>query len=170
MKRSFSGGIQTLVAALFLAACGGGDAGDGGGATPGEMAKQANGGGGGLTLMGAGATFPYPVYSKWFAEYGKTNPLRVNYQSIGSGGGIRQVTEGTVDFGASDAPMNDEELAKAPGMLHIPTVLGSIAVTYNLPGVTQPLRLDGPTVAGLFMGRIRKWNDPAIAALRSRPR
>jgi phosphate transport system substrate-binding protein len=165
MKRSFSGGIQTLVAALFLAACGGGDAGNGGGATPGEMAKQANNGGDGLTLMGAGATFPYPVYSKWFSEYGKTNPLRVNYQSIGSGGGIRQVTEGTVDFGASDAPMNDEELAKAPGMLHIPTVLGSVAVTYNVPGITQPLRLDGAAVAGLFMGRISKWNDPAIAAL-----
>jgi phosphate transport system substrate-binding protein len=163
MKRSFSGSIPAVAAALFLAACGGGDA--GGGATPGEMAKQANSGGGGLTLTGAGATFPYPIYSKWFSEYGKTNPLRVNYQSIGSGGGIRQVTEGTVDFGASDAPMNEEELAKAPGMLHIPTVLGSIAVTYNLPGVTQPLRLDGAAVAGLFMGRIRKWNDPAIAAL-----
>jgi phosphate transport system substrate-binding protein len=165
MKRSFSGGMAAVAAALLLAACGGGDAGSGGGATPGEMAKQANGSGGGITLTGAGATFPYPIYSKWFSEYGKANPLRVNYQSIGSGGGIRQVTEGTVDFGASDAPMNDEELAKAPGMLHIPTVLGSIAVTYNLPGITQPLRLDGPAVAGLFMGRIAKWNDPAIAAL-----
>jgi phosphate transport system substrate-binding protein len=162
MKRSFSGGVSAVLAAFVLAACGGEG---GGGATPGEMAKQAGQTGDGLTLTGAGATFPYPIYSKWFSEYGKANPLRVNYQSIGSGGGIRQVTEGTVDFGASDAPMNEEELARAPGMLHIPTVLGSIAVTYNLPGVTQPLRLDGATLAGLFMGRIGKWNDPAIAAL-----
>lgn len=165
MRRSFSGGVSAVVAAVFLAACGGEG---GGGATPGQMAKQASeggGGAGGTTLTGAGATFPFPVYSKWFSEYGKANPLRVNYQPIGSGGGIRQVTEGTVDFGASDAPMNEEELAKAPGMLHIPTVLGSVAVTYNVPGITQPLRLDGATVAGLFMGRIAKWNDPAIAAL-----
>jgi phosphate transport system substrate-binding protein len=162
MKRSFSGGCAAVAAAVFLAACGGADA---GGATPGEMAKQAGQGGDRITLTGAGATFPYPIYSKWFSEYGRANPLRVNYQSIGSGGGIRQVTEGTVDFGASDAPMNDEELAKAPGMLHIPTVLGSIAVTYNLPGLAQPLRLDGAALAGLFMGRIGRWNDPAIAAL-----
>jgi phosphate transport system substrate-binding protein len=162
MKRSFSGGAAAVLAALVLAACGGDN---GGGASPGDMAKQAGTGEGGASLTGAGATFPYPIYSKWFSEYGKSNPLRVNYQSIGSGGGIRQVTEGTVDFGASDAPMNEEELARAPGMLHIPTVLGSIAVTYNVPGVTQPLRLDGAAVAGLFMGRIRKWNDPAIAAL-----
>src|SRR5688572_4682704 len=107
MKRSFSGGAAALVAALVLAACGGGD--NGGGASPGDMAKQAGTGEGGASLTGAGATFPYPIYSKWFSEYGKSNPLRVNYQSIGSGGGIRQVTEGTVDFGASDAPMNEEE-------------------------------------------------------------
>lgn len=164
MTRSFAGGVWAVLAACALAACGGG--GDAQARTPGEMAKQAGGAAGTVTLTGAGATFPYPIYSKWFAEYGRTNAaVRVNYQSIGSGGGIRQVTEGTVDFGASDAPMNEEELGKAPGMLHIPTVLGSIAVTYNLPGVTQPLRLDGPTVAALFMGRIRKWNDPAIAAL-----
>jgi phosphate transport system substrate-binding protein len=163
MKRSFSGGAAAVLTVLVLAACGGGD--NGGGASPGDMAKQAGGGEGGATLMGAGASFPFPIYSKWFSEYGKANPLRVNYQPIGSGGGIRQVTEGTVDFGASDAPMNEEELAKAPGMLHIPTVLGSVAVTYNVPGVTQPLRLDGAAVAGLFMGTIKKWNDPAIAAL-----
>ncbi|MBW3572751.1 MAG: substrate-binding domain-containing protein, partial [Gemmatimonadetes bacterium] len=124
MTRSFSGGVAAVAAALVLAACGG----EGGGATPGEMAKQASGGGAGATtLTGAGATFPFPVYSRWFSEYGKQHPLRVNYQPIGSGGGIRQVTEGTVDFGASDAPMNAEELAKAPGMLHVPTVLGSVA-------------------------------------------
>lgn len=164
MRRSFSGGAAAVLAALVLAACGGDNG--GGGNSPGDMAKQAgNGGEGGATLTGAGATFPFPIYSKWFSEYGKANPLRVNYQPIGSGGGIRQVTEGTVDFGASDAPMNEEELSRAPGMLHIPTVLGSVAVTYNVPGVSQPLRLDGATLAGLFMGRIRKWNDPAIAAL-----
>jgi phosphate transport system substrate-binding protein len=162
-RSSFFRDVTAVLAAFSLAACGGGDA---QGASPGDMAKQAGGGGGGgATLTGAGATFPFPVYSKWFSEYGKASPLRVNYQPIGSGGGIRQVTEGTVDFGASDAPMNEEELAKAPGMLHIPTVLGSVAVTYNVPGVTQPLRLDGAAVAGLFMGRISKWNDPAIAAL-----
>jgi phosphate transport system substrate-binding protein len=89
----------------------------------------------------------------------------VNYQSVGSGAGIRQVTEGTVDFGASDAPMSDEELRKKPGILHVPTVLGSVAVAYNLPGLRQPLRLDGPTLAALFMGEVKKWNDPRIAAL-----
>ncbi|HEV3049909.1 MAG TPA: substrate-binding domain-containing protein, partial [Longimicrobium sp.] len=161
-RSSFFPNVTAVLAAFSLAACGGGDA---QGASPGDMAKQAHGGGGGATLTGAGATFPFPIYSKWFSEYGKTSPLRVNYQPIGSGGGIRQVTEGTVDFGASDAPMNEEELAKAPGMLHIPTVLGSVAVTYNVPGISQPLRLDGATVAGLFMGRIARWNDPAIAAL-----
>jgi len=151
-----------LALAALLAACGG----DAGGRTPGAM-KNGGGqaGGGTLTLTGAGATFPYPVYSKWFSTYAASNPVRVNYQSVGSGAGIRQVTEGTVDFGASDAPMSDEELAKKPGILHVPTVLGSVAVAYNLPGLAQPLKLDGPTLAALFMGEIRKWNDPRIAAL-----
>jgi phosphate transport system substrate-binding protein len=166
MTRVFRGGVTALAAALALAACGGGDGGNGGG-SPAEMARQAEGAGGGATttLLGAGATFPNPIYQKWFSEYGKTSPVRVNYQPIGSGGGIRQVTEGTVDFGASDAPMNEEELARAPGMLHVPTVLGSVTVAYNLPGLAQPLRLDGPTLAGIFAGRIARWNDPAIAAL-----
>lgn len=163
MRRSFSGGIGALAAALVLAACGGEG---GGGATPGEMANQASGGGGNATtITGAGSTFVYPVMSKWAAEYGKTAPVRVNYQSIGSGGGIRQVTEKTVDFGASDAPMTDEELGKAPGMLHVPIVMGAVTVAYNLPGVDQPLRLDGPTLARIFMGQVTRWNDPAIAAL-----
>ncbi|HYH81192.1 MAG TPA: phosphate ABC transporter substrate-binding protein PstS [Longimicrobium sp.] len=151
----------TLALAALLAACGG----DGGGKTPGAMKNQGGGGGGTLTLTGAGATFPYPVYSKWFSTYAATHPVRVNYQSVGSGAGIRQVTEGTVDFGASDAPMNDEELARKPGILHVPTVLGSVAVAYNLPGLRQPLKLDGPTLAALFMGRVKRWNDPRIAAL-----
>lgn len=150
-----------LALAALLAACGG----DAGGRTPGGMENDAGGSGGALTLTGAGATFPYPVYSKWFGTYAASNPVRVNYQSVGSGAGIRQVTEGTVDFGASDAPMSDEELRKKPGILHVPTVLGSVAVAYNLPGLAQPLRLDGPTLAALFMGEVRKWNDPRIAAL-----
>lgn len=154
-------GVASAVAALVLAACGGGD----GGGSPADMAKQAESGGAATTLLGAGATFPYPIYQRWFAEYAKANPVRVNYQPIGSGGGIRQVTEKTVDFGASDAPMTEDELAKAPGMLHVPTVLGSVTVAYNLPGLQQPLRLDGPTLASIFAGRIARWNDPAIAAL-----
>lgn len=164
MTRVFRGVAPAVAAALLLAACGGGDA---GGSSPADMAKKAEGAGGGgtTTLLGAGATFPNPIYQKWFSEYGKGSPVRVNYQPIGSGGGIRQVTEGTVDFGASDAPMNDEEMAKAPGMMHVPTVLGAVTVAYNLPGLRQPLRLDGPALAGIFAGRIARWNDPAIAAL-----
>lgn len=150
-----------LALAALLAACGG----DSGGKTPGAMKNDGAPAGGTLTLTGAGATFPYPVYSKWFSTYAAQNPVRVNYQSVGSGAGIRQVTEGTVDFGASDAPMSDEELQKKPDILHVPTVLGSVAVAYNLPGLAQPLRLDGATLAALFMGEVKKWNDPRIAAL-----
>ena len=159
MKRLWA---STLSLAVFLAACGGG--GDGEQATPGGMAKE-SGPAGTVTLTGAGATFPYPLYSKWFESYGASHPVRVNYQPIGSGGGIRQVTQKTVDFGASDAPMTNEELGQAPGTLHIPTVLGSVAVTYNLPGLTQPLRLDGATIAAVYQGQVRKWNDPRIAAM-----
>ncbi len=166
MTRLF-GGVVPALAVLLLAGCGGGgDNGGGEGRSPADMANKAeSGGGASTTLLGAGATFPYPIYQRWFAEYGKANPVRVNYQSIGSGGGIRQVTEKTVDFGASDAPMTEEELAKAPGMLHVPMVLGAVTIAYNLPGLQQPLRLDGPTLASLFSGRIKRWNDPAIAAL-----
>jgi phosphate transport system substrate-binding protein len=115
-------------------------------------------------INGAGATFPYPLYSKWFSEYQKANPdVQINYQSIGSGGGIRQFQEGTVDFGASDAPMTDEQLAKSPGVLHVPTVLGAVVLTYSLPGVSA-LRLDGPVVADIFLGKVTKWNDERIAA------
>ncbi len=115
-----------------------------------------------LLITGAGATFPFPLYSKWFADYHKLHPSeQFNYQSIGSGGGIRQVTEKTVDFGASDAPMTDEELAKAPGIVHIPTVLGAVVVTYHAP--IEGLRLTPETIAGLFLGKIARWNDPALA-------
>src|SRR5574342_368324 len=118
------------------------------------------------TLMnGAGATFPYPIYSKWFDEYTKVDPsVRFNYQSIGSGGGIRQITERTVDFGASDGPMTDEQLAKAPGLLHIPTVLGADVVTYNLPG-NPKLRFAPDVLADVFLGKITTWNDPRIREL-----
>ncbi len=115
-----------------------------------------------LLVTGAGATFPFPLYSKWFSDYNKLRPeLRFNYQSIGSGGGIRQISERTVDFGASDAPMTDEELAKAQGIQHIPTVLGAVVVTYNAP--IQGLKLTPETLAGIFLGEITKWNDPKLA-------
>jgi phosphate transport system substrate-binding protein len=119
------------------------------------------------SLTGAGATFPNPIYTKWFDAYNKKTGVQINYQSIGSGGGIRQFTEGTVDFGASDGPMNDEQIAAVKGNVqHIPTVLGAVVVTYNLPALGKtPLRFDGPTVADIFLGRITRWNDPRIAAL-----
>jgi phosphate transport system substrate-binding protein len=122
-----------------------------------------------LSINGAGATFPYPMYSKWFDEYHKKNAnLQINYQSIGSGGGIKQVTEGTVDFGATDGPMNDEQLKAyqdkhGSGILHFPTVLGAVVPTYNIPGVTAELKFTPEALAGIFLGKISKWNDPAIA-------
>jgi len=123
-----------------------------------------------LSINGAGATFPYPIYSKWFDEYQKKNPtVEINYQSIGSGGGIRQVTEGTVDFGASDGPMNDEQIKAFQekhgfGILHFPTVLGADVPTYNIPGVSAALNFTPEALAGIFLGKITKWNDPAIVA------
>jgi phosphate transport system substrate-binding protein len=119
-----------------------------------------------MLMNGAGATFPYPIYSKWFDEYTKVDPeVRFNYQSIGSGGGIRQITERTVDFGATDGPMTDEQLKKAPGeLLHIPTVLGAVVATYNLPG--QPkLNFTGEVLAGIFLGKITQWSDERIRTL-----
>jgi phosphate transport system substrate-binding protein len=124
---------------------------------------------GNMQLNGAGATFPYPIYSKWFDEYAKINKdAKINYQSIGSGGGIKQLTEGTVDFGASDAPMNDEEIKTAESknntkILHFPSVLGAVVLTYNLPGIDKPLNLSGETVSEIYLGKITKWNDPKIA-------
>ncbi|MFL5393064.1 MAG: phosphate ABC transporter substrate-binding protein PstS [Myxococcales bacterium] len=116
-----------------------------------------------LLINGAGATFPFPLYSKWFSTYNKMHPeVRINYQSIGSGGGIKQVTEKTVDFGASDAPMSDEELSRAQGIQHIPTVMGAVVLVYNVPGL-QSLRLTPETLAGIFLGKISNWNDPALA-------
>jgi phosphate transport system substrate-binding protein len=120
-----------------------------------------------VDLTGAGATFPYPIYSKWFAEYAAKTGVKINYQSIGSGGGIKQLSEQTVDFGASDAPMSDSDLAKAKGgaVLHIPTVVGVVAIAYNVSGVTEPLKLTGDVLADIFLGKITKWNDSRIAAL-----
>jgi phosphate transport system substrate-binding protein len=119
-----------------------------------------------MEINGAGATFPYPVYSKWFDEYAKVDPsVRFNYQSIGSGGGQKQILAQTVDFGASDGPMTDDNLAKAPGkILHIPTVAGAVVISYNLPE-SPKLKLDGDTIAGIYLGQIKKWNDPKLTAL-----
>ncbi|HYE26441.1 MAG TPA: phosphate ABC transporter substrate-binding protein PstS [Clostridia bacterium] len=118
-------------------------------------------------LNGAGATFPYPMYSKWFSEYNKKHPgVQINYQSIGSGGGIRQVIAGTVDFGATDGPMTDEQLGKAKTkILHIPSVLGAVVPAYNIPGVNAELKFTGEVLANIFLGKISTWNDPAIAKL-----
>jgi phosphate transport system substrate-binding protein len=123
------------------------------------------------TLNGAGATFPNPIYSKWFSEYSKVHPgVQVNYQSIGSGGGIRQVTEGTVDFGASDMPMTDGQLAEAQAklktqVLNIPSVLGAVVPAYNIPGVNGEVKFTPEALAGIFLGKISKWNDKAITSV-----
>ncbi len=134
-------------AALFAGCCGGGPGGDS------------------VSLTGAGATFPYPLYTKWIAEHAHVAPtVAINYQSIGSGGGIRQITEKTVDFGASDAPMTDEQLAKAKDIIHVPTCLGAVVLTYNLEGITSGLSLRKGVIAGIFLGEIKEWNDPRILA------
>ena len=148
--------------ATVLIACGGGGA-------PSHSASDsttATASGAGVDLTGAGATFPYPIYSKWFSDYAKETSIKINYQSIGSGGGIRQLSEHTVDFGASDAPMSDDELAKAKGpIMHFPTVIGAVAVTYNLPSLPSPIRLTGDVLADMFLGHITKWNDSRIKAV-----
>jgi phosphate transport system substrate-binding protein len=115
-------------------------------------------------INGAGATFPYPIYSKWFAEYNRMHPnVQINYQSIGSGGGIRQLTNQTVFFGASDGPMtNDQIFAAGARILHLPTVLGGVVPVYNIPGVGGEIRFQGPVLASIFLGKITKWNDPAL--------
>lgn len=116
-------------------------------------------------INGAGATFPYPIYSKWFSEYAKIDTsVKFNYQSIGSGGGIKQITAQTVDFGASDKFLTDAELKAAPGkLIHIPTVMGAVVVTYNVPGIKTGLKLSAADVSGIYLGKITKWNDPRIA-------
>ncbi len=147
-------------ATLALPACGGGDRSPGSPPGGGVPASE-------TSLTGAGATFPNPIYSKWFDAYARETGVRINYQSIGSGGGIRQFTEGTVDFGATDGPMTDEQIAGVQGdVLHVPTVLGAVVATYNLPSLGgKALRFDGPTLADIYLGRITKWNDPRLASL-----
>jgi len=145
--------------AMALCACGGG--------SPSRAASDnaPNATAGAVDLTGAGATFPYPIYSKWFSDYAHETGVRINYQSIGSGGGIRQLSEGTVDFGASDAPMSDDELARAKSpVMHFPTVIGAVAVTYNLPSMATPIRLTGDILADMFLGHITTWNDSRIRA------
>ena len=147
------GGLSVLVA------CGGGDSASETGGMPGSGAAA--------QINGAGATFPYPIYSKWFSEYNKLHPdVRINYQSQGSGAGIRQLTSRTVFFGASDQPMKDAQLQAAPGpILHLPTVLGAVVPVYNLSGVNAELKFTGPLLADIVLGKVTKWNDPAIATV-----
>lgn len=148
--------VLTVVSAV---ACGGGNQPAGDAATP--------GGGDRVQINGAGATFPYPIYSKWFEEYRKLHPtVEINYQSIGSGGGIRQITAETVFFGATDGPMTDEQLKAAPRrVLHFPTVLGADVPVYNVANVGPDLKFSGTLLADIFLGKVNKWNDPAIAKL-----
>ena len=159
MKIRFKGTIAALAVTLalvgLLAAC--------------SQEKSGTSSTAGITLNAAGATFPYPVYSKWFNEYHKVHPnVTINYQAIGSGGGIRQLHAGTVDFGASDMPLKDDLLKKLD--LHIiqfPTVLGAIVPTYNIPGVNVPLKFTAKALAGIYLGKIKKWNDPEITKYNS---
>jgi len=151
--------VLALLATATLVACGGSDAKSGADAAPAVTS-------GGADLTGAGATFPNPLYTKWFDSYARTASVKINYQSIGSGGGIRQFTQGTVDFGASDGPMTDEQLREVGGpVLHVPTVLGAVVITYNLPSISAPLVFDAATIADIYLGKLTKWNDPRIAAL-----
>ncbi len=155
--------VAAAVALAFVAGCGTAskksDSAAGASASPATTS--------GADLTGAGATFPYPLYSKWFDAYATKTGVKINYQSIGSGGGIRQLSEQTVDFGATDAPMSDAELAKAKGggVLHIPTALGAVAIVYNLTAVTQPIKLTGEVLAAIYQGQITKWSDARIASL-----
>ncbi len=155
--------IGTLTLTLLAAACNGGG---GGPVVPTNAPAGGGAASSGNALQGAGATFPAPLYTKWISEYNKTNPaLKIDYQAIGSGGGIKQITERTVDFGATDAPMNEEQLKAVPKeILHIPTVLGAVVVVYNLPNIPSGLKLDGSTVAEIFQGNVKKWDDPKIKA------
>ena len=151
--------IRTLIAAVAcaaVAACGGGDQ------QQAQPDRQQT-----IQINGAGATFPYPIYSKWFDEYHKLHPnVQINYQSVGSGAGIRQLVNQTVFFGATDGPMTDEQLKSAPGpILHLPTVLGAVVPVYKIPNVDAELKFNGAVLADIFLGKIKKWNDPAIAKL-----
>lgn len=124
-----------------------------------------------IDLSGAGATFPYPIYSKWFDVYGKQTHVRINYQSIGSGGGIKQLQAKTVDFGASDAPLSDGEAkSMSAPVVHIPTVAGAVVISYNVPGIAKGLHMTPEVVSGIFLGQITRWNDKRITAANPRMR
>lgn len=151
--------ITFVSLALFLAACSG--------QKVGGPSNESGTAGGSQRLQGSGASFPKPIYEKWVSEYGKVDVnAKIDYQSTGSSAGIKALQQQTADFGASDAPMTDDEIKAAHGgdVLHIPTVLGAVVLTYNLEGLTAPLRLSPQTVVDIFLGRVKKWNDPKIAA------
>src|SRR4051812_34657290 len=151
------------VLALGAAACGSDDNNNGGGGSSSSNVAAKGG-----SLNGAGATFPQPVYDEWASRFKDSSGTTVNYQGIGSGGGVAQFTAGTVDFGASDAAMKSDEIAAARKKgqpVHVPTVFGAVTVAYNLPDVGKGLKLDGPTIADIFLGKVKKWNDAAIARL-----
>ena len=151
--------VALVLATLPITACGG--------RQPEQQGQPGAQSTGVVQINGAGATFPYPIYSRWFSEYNKQHPsVQINYQSIGSGGGIRQLTNQTVFFGATDGPMTDEQLKAAPGpILHFPTVLGAVVPVYNVQGAGVDLKFNGTVLADIYLGKIRKWNDPAIVKL-----
>jgi phosphate transport system substrate-binding protein len=156
--------IGVILLGLGAAGCGGDSAPKGEGI---QKPAQGSATSGSAALTGAGATFPNPIYTKWFDAYAKQTGVRINYQSIGSGGGIRQFTEGTVDFGATDGPMTDEQIKQVQGnVIHLPTVIGGDVITYNLPAIgATKLKIDGATIAGIYIGEITKWNDARLTAL-----
>ena len=155
--------VPGILIGLLTSSCG--QSGSSGNSSQNGSTATSSGKSGNFSFLGAGSTFVYPLYSKMFNVYNDSTGIRINYQSIGSGGGIRQLVNRTVDFGASDAPMSDEEMSGAPGnIVHIPVVLGAVAVTYNLPG-NPILKFTGPVIADIYLGNIRKWNDPKIQQL-----
>ena len=164
IHKSFTRAALLSGAAMFaVAGCGGQSATDN--AAP-STAAPSTSSAAATKLTGAGATFPYPIYSKWFDAYNQAKSVQINYQSVGSGAGIKQLKNQTVDFGASDAPMKDEDLKEMPSeTVHIPTVAGAVVLAYNLPGVPTGLKMDGAAIANIYLGKIKKWNDPALMAL-----
>lgn len=163
-------GWSILLTGLVLAGCSSTNSKTGGASSDtSHPASSSSSVGGGADLTGAGSTFAEPIYSKWASMYAEQTGVKVNYQGIGSGGGIRQLSDQIVDFGGTDAPMTDQQMAAAKGgpIMHFPTVLGGVSITYNLPDVTQPIKLTGPVLADIFLGTITKWNDTRIAALNS---
>lgn len=153
--------VVAAAAAVFLVGCG-----QQSGPVPVTGKGSGSGEGAAESLMGGGSSFVYPVMNRWTSDYNKKTGVQVNYQSLGSSGGIKQFTVKTLDFGATDAPMNEEQLAEAKDPVHhIPVVMGAVAITYNLPDVKSPLTLSGPVIADIYLGKVKKWNDPAIASL-----